>query len=203
MLSRTYLQDRGTTPSPWLRGHCQGDSSHPALLSSSLPGQKSASPPPTVSSSFQTDGPRAVAGGRRGVEASPAKPTGGAQSKGGRQGGGTSERPRARFSQLWYLATSFVNPAQPPRGGERRGEKDFGWMEPEKKESGKGGWEGQLAVRTVFWRGSGSLPGPPEAQPPDQWSRGAGRGIQRSGREGGGARAGVTESGRSLRPLSE
>ena len=59
-------------------------------------------------------------------------------------------------------------------------------MEPEKRQSGKGGPEGQLAVRTVFWRRSGSPRGPPEAQPPDQWSRG--RRVGDTGAPGGGWR---------------
>jgi len=66
-------------------------------------------------------------------------------------------------------------------------------METEKKQSGKGGPEGQLAVRTVFWRRSGAPPGPPEAQPLDQWSRGrrgAGPGIQGLRAGDGGARGG-------------
>ena len=69
-------------------------------------------------------------------------------------------------------------------------------MEPEKKESGKGGPEGQLAVRAVFWRRSGSPPGLPRRSGQTNGAgvggcgAGAGLGIQGLGGGDGGARGG-------------
>lgn len=105
-------------------------------------------------------------------------------------GGGTSRRLRARFSQLWDLATFFVSQARPPRGGERRGEKDLGWTEPRRKRAGKEDGKGSQ----LFGPFSGAGRGLRQALP-RRSRQTSGAGARGGGYNSGGARRGGAGGG--------